>query len=705
MAVLNASAQVVLENDAMRLVLGEDGTARSLVCKSTGEECLESPGPLCAITQYRPYDNENFLMMPAKSVTFPSNRLEMRDGQLFVEFKDTYDIAVIDVTLESDYMAFRLARRDYRIEDMGVKRKTEVDELALVMLNIRDREHFGSWLNAVWDSSTAVCLMGADPKTRIDRFGSTMYAGLDHSVGFSSRGAVLIASATEGFLDAIDHAERDFGMPRGVQSRRSERYNRSYYELRDVTPENLGKHLDYARRGGFGAIVIYYTDFASTCGHYLWKDGFDMSVLKDICRRIRGEGFDLGFHIHYSKVSVTDPYINSGIPDNRMNYVGSLTLARELSPEDKEIFLESNPGRLRLEAGRRLVRIDDELIMYEGFSTEAPYRLYGCERGVYNSKAARHGKGSAARQPDVDDWPLFIRIDQESAIQDEIAGRLAEIYNECGFNFLYYDGAEDVPFPYWYNVSRSQQAVYDRLEDKPIYCEGALKSHWGWHILSRGNAFDLFRPEKIRPAYRKYTLRCAKAIADDFTSVDFGWTDYLAPDESTIGMQPDILEYICSKALAWNSPISLMGKLPALDSHPRTEDNLRVIRDWERAKTEGLLGEKDIQRLREPESEWMLLGGRIYPAQQLTPDNGDSPVRAFLIEKEGRNCLVYWHMSGSGKMRLRIRGKVALRDMDGNDVPFSRSGSSLTLPLGGRLVLETDLGKEELIQSFRERKL
>lgn len=80
---------------------------------------------------------------------------------------------------------------------------------------------------------------------------------------------------------------------------------------------------------------------------------------------------------------------------------------------------------------------------------------------------------------------------------------------------------------------------------------------------------------------KKYTLRCAEQIAKDFTSVNFGWVNYLAPNDKTIGMQPDMYEYICSKAVAWNSPISLVGNLKELQNHPRTEDNLRVIKMWE----------------------------------------------------------------------------------------------------------------------------
>lgn len=40
-------------------------------------------------------------------------------------------------------------------------------------------------------------------------------------------------------------------------------------------------------------------------------------------------------------------------------------------------------------------------------------------------------------------------------------------------------------------------------------------------------------------------------------------------------------EYICSRGAGWDCPIALMGKLDELQKHPRTADNLEVIRNWE----------------------------------------------------------------------------------------------------------------------------
>lgn len=709
------ATDVVIENAVMRLVIGADGAARSLIHKPTGEECLATDvrTPICAITQYRPYDNENFLIFPAKPRVFPANRVERRGDRLYVEFQDTYDIAVIRLDIRDAYIGFSLERVDYRIEDYGVKRQTEIDEFALLQLAVRPRQHFGEWLNVVWDDRVAVNLLGTHPGTRIDAFpdaaSTTLYAGLDAQVGLHGPGAALVVASREGLLPAIAQVEEDYDLPRGVESRRDPNYRCSYYSLRGATPENIDAHIEYARRGGFRTMVVYYVDFARSCGHYGWREEYPngMEDLRRVTERIRAAGMIPGLHFHYSKVGVNDPYINSGRPDTRMNAVRELVLAEPADASDTVLVVAGNTQGLRREEGRRLLHLGDELISYTDFTAQPPYLLTGCRRGMHNSQPAAHAAGSRARLLDVDDWPLFVRIDQNTDIQREIAQRLGAIYAGAGFRFVYFDGAEDVPMPYWYNVSRSQSVVYEALQPAPLFAEGALKSHFGWHILSRGNAFDIFPPERIRPAMKRYTLRGAARNAADFTAVDFGWVNYLAPGDETIGMQPDMYEYIYSKALAWDAPVSLVGNLEELRRHPRTEDNLRVMERWERAKLEDAFTPGQKEQLKDPDREFFLFespqgGFELYPCRQLTPDD-ESGVRAFLFRRGAKSCILYWHTSGEATLRLPLSGaRPTLTDDRGRRMAFRRERGCCLLPARGRAILELDLPEAEAERLFLE---
>lgn len=715
-AVLTAAAQdIVLQNDEMALTLGGDGIVRSLVHKASGEECLQ-PGvdaPACVIHQYRPYDNENFLMFPAKPRSFASRLCYMRGDTLMVEFNDTYDIVKIKVDITPSYIAFTPVGRDYRIEDYGVKRVTELDELTVMQLPLKKRERFGEWLNVMWDDSVAVALVATHPTTfidsRVERDNTTLVAQTHTSVQLYDSGTALVVTRPDSVLDRMDALERDYDMPRGVESRRCAEYPMSYYELRNVTVDNIDRNIELAKKAGLRTMVVYYVDFAVGCGHFVWRPEYPrgMADLQEITRKITDAGLIPGIHIHYSKVAVTDPYINDGTPDRRGNVVSRFSLSEPVDAEATTIVVEERPEDVRMEDGRRLLQLDDELIMFTDVTKTPPYKFTGCRRGVYNSKASAHGAGSEARHLDVDDWPLFIRVNQDTGIQREIAGRLGKIYADCGFRFVYFDGAEDVPMPYWYNVSRSQLEVYNAMKPMPLYAEGAQKSHYGWHILSRGNAFDIFPPERIRPAMRRYTLRCASQVACDFTSVNFGWVNYLAPGEKTMGMQPDMFDYICSKALAWDSPISLVANMPDLESHPRTDDNLLAINMWETAKLDKTVDPELKKAMRDPDSEWTIIPRRgrvpeIHRVEQLTPDslNATMPVRAFTYRiDDSHTGIVYWNVRGESTVTLPDCD-ARLTTFDGRKLRIRRDGHSLVIPAGERRILSVGLPYDEARAMF-----
>ena len=172
-------------------------------------------------------------------------------------------------------------------------------------------------------------------------------------------------------------------------------------------------------------------------------------------------------------------------------------------------------------------------------------------------------------------------------------------------------------------------------------------------------------------------------------------------------MQPDMYEYICSKAVAWNSPISLVGNLKELQNHPRTEDNLRVIKMWEEVKLQGVLTDKQKELLKNPEQEDLLMKDKkgnyqLYPYRQITKDD-EKPIRAFIFQKAGRTCIIYWHMNGTGQLTLDIeKNKLSLMNESGKRIPIRSAGSKSILPAAGRLILETALPQEEVIKLFRK---
>lgn len=705
---------VIIENAEMRLVLGANGRAKSLIHKLTGQECLEkgTNTPVFALTEYRPYDNELFLTYPAKARTFGADSIRRVGNELKVGFEQIAYTATIELNITDNYIGFKLKSLDYFIEAFGVKRRTEVDEFTLLQLPVKKRKYFGEWLNVVWDDKVAVNVLGTDPYVRIDAFDRDnhllMYAGMEQKVKLMNVGAALIITTKDKLLDRIDRLERDYGLPLGVESRRRPEYAYSYYELRNVTTQNIDEHIAYAKQGGFRTIVIYYPDFAKSMGHFPWRKEYPngMADLQEITRKIKAAGMIPGFHIHYNKAAKDDPYV-SPLPDGRLKLARQFTLADSIGKVDTELRVEENPEGCTLEKGRCFLKVGNELISYENYTTTPPYRFTGCRRGELNSRVEAVEKGFKFGLLDVDDWPLFIRFDQQTSIQQEVAERIGKIYAEAGFEFVYFDGAEDVHTPFWHNVSLAQLKVYNCLKPAPLFSEGALKSHFGWHILTRANAFDLFKPEFIRPATQKYPMAEARSIAQDFTSINFGWNDYLAPDEKSTGMQPDMYEYICSRGAAWDCPIALMGKLDQLRAHPRTADNLEVTRNWEEARIQKIFSPQQKEELKKTDQEHFLFKNEagkfeLIPYEKIENlAKNSEEVRAFLFERKGKTGVVYWHVRGAKYLRMPVdQSKVQLLERGCKEISMNLAvakGYSI-VPVDNRRYMMFDLPKKKVLE-------
>lgn len=719
MWVLGGVADVVVENADCRLVLSERGYATSLVEKSTGEECLVAGAkvPFATLTQNRPYDNEYKLMLPAKPWTHRANRITRCGDELRIAFEDEFDVAVVKVEEKPGYIGFRLDRVDYRLEDFGCKRRTEIDALALVRLPLRRRGHFGSTLNVTWDDRVASALIASRCETRVDaeerEDGNLLFwAGTEERSGIMDFSAALVTGPKNGFLDAVDAVERDFGLPRGVASRRRADAAESCLFATDFCPERADFHLACAIEGGFRLLMFDLTDVVETTGSYRIRDRWPggMEGLAAFAEKARGKGVEVAVHAYPTKASVTDPLVAGGRPDPRFNVVCRLPLHAAADAASADVEVEGNRSLLRPENGRRLVRIGDELVLFGG-TTEPNaanvFALTNCVRGAMGTKAVAHARGEVAVHLDVDDWPIWVRFDQDTSIQGEAAERIAAYWKAMGLVQCYFDGAEDVPEPYWYYVPRAQLAVYERLDPTPRWCQSALKSHFGWHVNSRGNAFDVFRPERLREAMRKYVLRCAARDADDFSRVDFGWLDMRLPekvvpsprprgsvfvttgDETNlgIGMQPDHFEYVFSKAAAWDCPVTVQNA-SANRRHPRRADNFLVMRRWQEAVRARRFAEGRLAALGDPDREFFLMdfGGaapELVEVKRVTAD-AERPLRAFSFERGGRAGIVYWNMFDSATPEIRL-------DLAG----FESSAD------GGRRILAAQVPVADLVRAFR----
>ncbi|HUT92098.1 MAG TPA: hypothetical protein VMY37_21570 [Thermoguttaceae bacterium] len=589
-----AHGQLTLQTRDLHLAVGSEATLDSLTSLPEGVEysaVYDAPvlrfsrtaGPIGAV--YR--GNRSF---PASQAILDGDKLTVHYSG--IELAVTYRLIRTD-----DYLALVLESLEGE----------PIDRVDLLQLRVKKLAHVGRLINVVYDDAFGICLCGGNVATNAEMTDRgdyvVMRATAEKEVGLVGGTAVLFGCKDPAgrFLDVMEVVERDFDLPPGAKSRRLPVQNYSYLWARP-TPANVDQYITLARRGGFRMILFSHWAFTKVGpGHFPWSPDYPngMADLKKVTDAIRSAGLKVGLHIHYNKTTTRDAYVTP-VPDDRLHTVRRFTFSAAVDEASQTIPVRENPGGCALADGMRVLKAGKELIAYEGYTTTRPYRFTGCRRGHLGTAASGHQADDAVGLLDVDTWTAFIRYDQNTDLQDETAGRIAEIVRQTGpYDLLYFDGAEDVHPPAWYHVANSQWRVYRLLEPTPPACEAAVSTHFSWHMISRGNAWDVIAGvDGMKDFCDVLPCRSAPAAAEDFTRIEFGWLGRFGTSETSY-VGPDVLEYVLSRSAAWGCPFSLSLKSPReVENNPRWEDCFDVMKRWEDARVEGKLSDRQLARLR-----------------------------------------------------------------------------------------------------------
>ena len=743
--------RIVFETDSLRLTVGSDGTVQSLVSRASGKEYMAASkrGPMAAVSwggRAVPRSQKKNGQFTERWIyqgghTAAASRLTLAGDRLQATFGEAGAMATWRVISRPNYLAFEL------LEVAG----REIDRIDWLCLNLVDLPQQGAWVNFAFEDSFGVCLCAGNVRTNVEmdqaENGVAMRAVAERVVGFQGPTAVLFGcpAPRDCFLDAMAVVERDFGLPAGAENRRRSEARCSYLWASRPTPENVGDYVSLAKRAGFRMVLLSYTAFSTGAGHFAWRKEYPngMADLKKVTDTIRAAGLAVGWHIHYSKAHISDRYVTP-VPDERLHQVRRFALAEAIDTEAKTIPVDRNPAGCTLDARRRVLKLGKELVAYEGYRTESPFAFTGCRRGHLGTTASQHEAGDGLGLLDVDTWPDFIRFDQDTDIQDEVARRIGEIYRQTGpYAMVYFDGAEDVHAPFWYHVASAQQRVYRCLDPAPPVCESALYSHFSWHAITRSNAYDIVAPaEGMKDFCRLMPCPTAAERTKDFSRIDFGWLGRFGQR----GAGPDVWEYVASRAAAWDCPISLKASPAEIRSNPRWEDCLDAIRTWEEARLGDHLTESQRVALRNvlPEEahyvpcfdqrgiwEKIQSGQGLTDVQQrilarrqehhlfrnelgeyeLAPISelplAGGKLKAYHIQRRSRPdeiAVLLWAVDADVELRFASGGRVphAMRPF-GQELPVRHSENETVVTIGGRTYLVfREANLEEVTGALRE---
>ena len=702
---------LVFENARMRLTVGDDAIVKSLKLKATGEELLETkdPTPFMSVTQPRPFNNEIKLKYPHRRTTYPANRIRREGDRLVIGFEIAPYEAAVSVKTTDDYVAFTL-------EDFILTEKSyplcptttvpldftapPVDEFRLVQLPVRNRANYGEWLNVQWDGSAAVGVFSTSEHAVTDAESRNGYrlmcADALREVKLRGTGAAIVVDAGgESILDRIDAMEKDYGLPRGVENRRNPLVNASIYFASGLNLSTVDRHIAMAKKGGFRLMQTSIANFMGPNGARKYRPEFPngFADVKAVLDRIRAAGIVPGMHILHTFVDFDSPLVQGGA-DRRLQLREHYTLAKDLGPGDTEVYVDENPQNAEKMEKCRLLKFGKELLSYESFTTERPYKFTGVKHGVKGTPASVHEEGTIGGTLWICEYGgNDIYIKQDSDLQDEVAQQVAEFW-KAGMQFVYFDGSEGVCAPFGFHVANAQYRMWKRLDPQPILGEGAAKGPFSWHMLSGANAFDVFFPEEFKEMIDEHPAFEAPFMKRNFSRVNFGWWGFWAPGskirgKTTIGVQPDMWEYGTSKAAAWDSPASIQMRLEALEAHPRLDDILEVMRRWEDVRAKGWLTPEMKERIRaSTRGHHLYLNDKgeyeLYEIEMLPTPAAMKELRGFVFERNGKRTVAYWHTCGAGQVKLAL----------------GANGAATVVPADKLRYLETDLSRSAVIAAF-----
>ncbi|HEX6845645.1 MAG TPA: hypothetical protein VF144_01645, partial [Chitinophagaceae bacterium] len=246
----------------------------------------------------------------------------------------------------------------------------------------------------------------------------------------------------------------------------------------------------------------------------------------------------------------------------------------------------------------------NEIIRYSSVSASAPWKLLNCQRGAFNTKAAKHVVHDSIGK--LMDHPYQVFLGNHE-LDQEMVKTIARLFNETGLMQISFDGLEGC----WsegmgdYGKQLFAKTWFDNLKPElkgKVINDASNPGHYFWHIYTRMNWGEPWYAG-FRESQLQLRLKNQQFYRRNLMPSMLGWFS-LKPETSL-----EDIEWMLARGAGFDAGFGLSTSIEAMKKNGRIDEILAAIKTWETVRQKGLFTEKQKQKMQDTKNELHLEAG------------------------------------------------------------------------------------------------
>lgn len=339
------------------------------------------------------------------------------------------------------------------------------------------------------------------------------------------------------------------------------------YLVSDFNEDELELVLDLCHQGDIKEL-LHRNPFA-TYGHYEWNPVFASKGDRSVARMVQKSfeaGVQLGLLIHEDAISLNDSYFAPRY-FKQLRRTGPVQFYSNITAEQRDLVIY-HTEELDQPSTLNLILIGKEMLSYGTMEPAGDMLfLHRCSRGIHGTKNEAHEKREEAYKI----WDSPERYcEPEGALLDSVRNRLAQRIVAAGSPFTMLHGA---------------------------YGQELLNESQRIQLVERWSHGDAAQPLML------------------------GWIPVRVSDKRQSSMTLEGLEWLLSKAAAFDAGYGLVIDRAALKRYGQLDKVMALVKAWNAVRDAGVLTKYQKEDLSDPYADWHLEpfgeeGYLLYPIHQ-----------------------------------------------------------------------------------------